>query len=48
MKVVKASEMARIESLAYREGINEEDFMRNAARGISQILLEYIKKNDFF
>lgn len=42
MKVTKASEMARVESLAYQEGISEEKFMLNAAKGISKKLIEHI------
>lgn len=35
MKIVKASEMARIEKLSYQEGFSEEQFMRNAGFAVA-------------
>ncbi|NGX34322.1 MAG: Bifunctional NAD(P)H-hydrate repair enzyme Nnr [Candidatus Anoxychlamydiales bacterium] len=44
MKVVLASEMARIESLAYKDGVSDEKYMQNAGYGIFQILDQLIKE----
>ncbi len=44
MKVVSALEMARLEALAYRDGISDEQYMINAAIGIFQVLDSLIKK----
>lgn len=41
MKVVSATEMARIEKLAYQEGASEEAFMDAAGSGIAQIIEKY-------
>ncbi len=35
-KIVKASEMGRIEKVAYSKGASEEAFMENAGRGIAE------------
>lgn len=48
MKVVKAKEMARIESLAYADGASEEAFMESAGEGVARlarrcIALEHLK-----
>jgi len=42
MKVVKAEEMARAESLAYKDGISDEKYMLNAANGISKKIIDYV------
>ncbi|NGX32331.1 MAG: Bifunctional NAD(P)H-hydrate repair enzyme Nnr [Candidatus Anoxychlamydiales bacterium] len=44
MRVVSAIEMARIETLAYSDGVNAEKYMLNAAIGIFQILIQLIKE----
>jgi len=44
VKVVKASEMARLEALAYKEGISDEKYMLNAAKGIFHILNRLIEE----
>jgi len=46
MKVITASEMQRIESLAYQEGISDEKYMLNASKGIAKILIEKISRNE--
>ncbi|NGX27895.1 MAG: Bifunctional NAD(P)H-hydrate repair enzyme Nnr [Candidatus Anoxychlamydiales bacterium] len=44
MRVLKASEMARIENLAYQDGISDEIYMQNAGLGIAKILINLIEK----
>jgi hydroxyethylthiazole kinase-like uncharacterized protein yjeF len=42
MKVVTSQEMAHIESLAYRDGSSESDFMEEAGSGIALAVQEFI------
>jgi len=44
VRVVTALEMARVEALAYLDGISDEKYMLNAAIGIFQILIKLIKE----
>ena len=44
MRVVSSIEMARIETLAYSDGVNAEKYMLNAAIGVFQILIKLIKE----
>ncbi|KKK55268.1 hypothetical protein LCGC14_3076240, partial [marine sediment metagenome] len=48
MRVLKASEMARIENLAYQDGISDEIYMQNAGLGIAKILINLIEKKKLF
>lgn len=38
MKIVTAKEMGRLESLAYKEGSLEEDFMEQAGKGVAEVV----------
>ncbi|HEU64113.1 MAG: Bifunctional NAD(P)H-hydrate repair enzyme Nnr [Candidatus Anoxychlamydiales bacterium] len=44
MRVVSAIEMARVEALAYLDGISDEMYMQNAGLGIFQILTKLIRE----
>ncbi len=46
MKVIKATEMARVESLAYQDGISDEKLMLNVSKGIAKKIIEDISKNE--
>ena len=45
IKVIKASEMQRIESLAIQEGASALIFMQQAALGIKEEVLRYLEEN---
>lgn len=45
MKVISAKEMAHLESLAYRDGASESDFMEEAGSGIALIVHDYIERH---
>lgn len=42
MEVIQASEMARIEKLAFEEGASGDAFMQKAATGIAQVINQYV------
>jgi hydroxyethylthiazole kinase-like uncharacterized protein yjeF len=44
MKVVKPSEMSRLEKEAYAQGASEEAFMENAGKGVAEVALTFVKK----
>lgn len=44
MKVVSAKQMQRIESLAYRDGASESDFMEEAGSGVALVVHDYVEK----
>lgn len=46
MKVVSAQQMARIESLAYRDGASEVDFMEEAGSGVALIVHDHAEQNN--
>ena len=46
MKVVFPKQMASIESLAYRDGASDSDFMEEAGSGVALVAHDYIEKND--
>ena len=46
MKVVSSSQMANIESLAYRDGSSETDFMEEAGSGVALVVHDYVEKYD--
>lgn len=46
MKVVSPREMSHIESLAYKGGSSEIDFMEEAGSGVALVAHEYIEKNN--
>jgi len=43
LKVVTAQEMARIEALAYADGVSEEQFMQSAGQSIAKRTVEFIE-----
>lgn len=45
MKVVSSKQMAHIESLAYRDGALESDFMEEAGSGVALIVNDFIERN---
>lgn len=45
MKIVKASEMGRIEKIAYSEGASEENFMMNAGQGVADAIQRFVAKH---
>lgn len=46
LKVVSGQEMARIEEIAYSEGVSEETFMENAGKAIAVAVEAFIQTND--
>lgn len=46
MKVVSSNQMSEIESLAYRSGFSETDFMEEAGSGVALIVHDYVEKNE--
>lgn len=46
MKVVSAKQMSRIESLAYRDGASEEDFMEEAGSGVALVVHDHAEQNN--
>lgn len=46
MKVVSAKQMSRIESLAYRDGASELDFMEEAGSGVALVVHEYAEQHN--
>jgi len=46
MKVASPQQMSNIESLAYRDGASETDFMEEAGSGVALIVNDYVEKND--
>ena len=44
MKVILATEMAKIENLAYKEGSSAKRYMQNAGQGIAKVLINLINK----
>lgn len=44
MKVVSAAQMQRIESMAYRDGASESDFMEEAGSGIALVIQEFVER----
>ena len=47
MKVVTSHKISDIESLAYRDGYSESDFMEEAGSGVALFVHDYIEKNNF-
>lgn len=45
MKVVSSKQMTYIESLAYRDGATEEDFMEEAGSGVALVVQDFIERN---
>lgn len=45
MKVVSAQQMSYLESLAYRDGASESDFMEEAGSGIALVVHEYVESH---
>lgn len=45
MKVVSSKQMAYIESLAYRDGASEEDFMEEAGSGVALFVNDFAERN---
>lgn len=46
MKVVSSKQMSRIESLAYRDGASELDFMEEAGSGVALVVHEHAEQNN--
>ncbi len=46
MKVVSAKQMAHIESLAYRDGASEHDFMEEAGSGVALVVHDYAERHN--
>lgn len=46
MKVVSPREMSTIESLAYRDGSSESDFMEEAGSGVALVVHDYVERYD--
>ena len=44
MKVVSSKQMAHIESLAYRDGASESDFMEEAGSGVALVVHDYVDR----
>jgi len=45
MKVISSKQMTHIESLAYRDGSSEEDFMEEAGSGVALVVHDYVEKH---
>ena len=45
MKIITPKQMSAIESLAYREGASEVDFMEEAGSGVALVIHEYFERN---
>jgi len=45
MKVVSSQQMSYLESLAYRDGASESDFMEEAGSGIALVVHEYVESH---
>lgn len=45
MKVVSSKQMAHIESLAYRDGASESDFMEEAGSGVALVVHDYVERH---
>jgi ADP-dependent NAD(P)H-hydrate dehydratase / NAD(P)H-hydrate epimerase len=45
MKVVSPKQMTHLESLAYRDGALESDFMEEAGSGVALVIHDYIERN---
>lgn len=45
MKVVSSKQMAHIESLAYRDGASQADFMEEAGSGVALVVNDYIERH---
>jgi len=46
MKVVTPKQMSEIESLAYKDGCSESDFMEEAGSGVALVVQEYVERYD--
>lgn len=46
MKVVTPKQMSHIESLAYKEGFSESDFMEEAGSGVALVVQDYVERYD--
>lgn len=46
MKVISSKKMSQLESLAYRNGFSEADFMEEAGSGIALVVHDYIERNN--
>lgn len=46
MKIVSSQQMSQIESLAYKKGASDADFMEEAGSGVALVAHEYIEKNN--
>lgn len=46
MKIVSSRQMSQIESMAYRDGSSEEDFMEEAGSGVALIVHDYAERNE--
>ena len=46
MKVVSSQQMSYIESLAYRDGASESEFMEEAGTGVALVVHEFVERND--
>ncbi len=44
-KVISAAEMARIEGLAYKEGVSDRSFMENAGKAIAERTQEFVEES---
>lgn len=47
MKVVSSKKMAHLESLAYKDGYSEEDFMEEAGSGVALVAHDYVENYGF-
>lgn len=46
MKVVTSEQMAEIEALAYKDGASEAEFMEDAGRGVADVVVDFIERNN--
>lgn len=46
MKIVSSKQMSEIESLAYRNGASESDFMEEAGSGVALVVHDYVERNN--
>lgn len=46
MKVVTAQQMAHIETLAFRDGASESEFMEEAGTGVALVVHDYVEKHN--
>jgi ADP-dependent NAD(P)H-hydrate dehydratase / NAD(P)H-hydrate epimerase len=46
MKIVTPKQMLQIESKAFREGYNEDEFMEDAGKGVARVVDDFVQRNE--